>query len=206
MPTPMSEPIIPLELEIVDDDQVGTDVTESKKCGQYFPREETDHSSEMYEYYESLGRWRTLHKVAKHFNTSYSTVSLLSSRYGWKDRALSTERLRDVVVDESREPIDDARRKLVRVVNEVSDTLYEIMFIAKACKEGKMTLELEEKLERLRRSLSLWGFDWKSPTSFKALIETLKQVVDFNAEVRSKVQAKAATQIRAEKFELHIRD
>jgi len=205
IPEVVSDSIVPLEPEIVDDDQGGTDVTESKKCGQYFPVKETDKNYEMYDYYESLGRSRTLYKVAKHFNKSYSTITLLSRQYGWKDRVRAADGFGDPVREESREPVDDARRKLVKVVNEVADTLYEIMFIAKACKAGRMTTASEEKLERLQRSLRLWGFDWKSPSAFKALVETMKQVMDFNVEAKGKVPAKA-TQIITEKFELNIRD
>jgi len=199
------DPVIPLEPEIVDDNQIDTDVTESKKCGQYFPKQETDQNREMYEYYESLGRSRTLYKVSERFSKSSSTIALLSRQYGWKDRARVADGFGDPVREKSREPVDDARLKLVKVVNEVADTLYEIMFIAKACKAGKMTTIFEEKLERLQRSLKLWGFDWKSPSAFKALVETMKQVMDFNIEAKGKVPARA-TQINAEKFELHISD
>lgn len=200
------EPVIPVvEPEVVEDNQAVSDVTEKKKCGQYFPVEEDSHAREMYEYYEILGRGRTLHEVARHFGKSVSTIALISRQYGWKSRARTADGLIDPVREESRGPVDDARLKLVKVVNEVADTLYQIMFIAKACKNGKMTSESEEKLERLQKSLGLWGFKWKSPSDFKALIDTLKQVMDFNAEAKSKVPAKA-TQINAERFELHIKD
>jgi len=201
----MPDPVIPLELEIVDDNPEGSDVTETKKCGQYFTQKETDQNREMYEYYESLGRSRTLHKVSERFSKSSSTIALLSRQYGWKDRARVADGFGDPVREESRDPVDDARKKLVKVVNEIADTLYEIMFIAKACKTDKMTTASEEKLERLQRSLKLWGFEWKSPSAFKALVETMKQVMDFNIEVKGKVPVKA-TQTNIEKFELHIKD
>ena len=119
----MSEPIVPLEPEIVDDD-IGADVAELKKCGQYFPVKETNQNHEMYEYYEGLGRSRTLYRVAKHFGKSYSTITLLSRQYGWKDRVRSADGLGDPVREKSREPVDDVRLKLVKVVSEVADTLY----------------------------------------------------------------------------------
>jgi hypothetical protein len=200
----VSDPVVPIEPDIVDDD-ISTDVTELKKCGQYFPVKETNKNYEMYAYYEGLGRSRTLNKVAQHFGKSYSTMTMLSRQYGWKDRVRAADGLGDPVREQSREPVDDARLKLVKVVNEVADTLYEIMHIAKACKAGRMTTASEEKLERLQRSLKLWGFDWKSPSAFKALVETMKQVMDFNAEVKNRVPAKA-TQTNIETFELHIQD
>jgi len=200
-----SEPIVPLEPEIVDDNPEGSDVTETKKCGQFFPVEEADNVHEMYEYYESLGKRRTLSKVAVQFQKSHSTLAVLSGKYGWVDRAKAFDRAQDPVQDEVRGPIDKSRKKLADVVSEITDTLHEIMFIARACKHGRMTPEQESKLVNLQKSLRLWGFEWKNPSSFKSLVETLKQITDFYKETVSKVPAKA-TQTNIEKFELHIRD
>ena len=198
----MSDAIVP---EIVDDNPNVTDVTETKKYGQFFPAKEPSEVQEMYAYYEGLGPGRTLYKVGKQFPRSRATIHLLSGQYGWVKRAKAFDRAQDPVRDVVREPIDKSRKKLTSIVEEITDTLHEIMFIAKACKRGQMTPEHEIKLGLLQKSLKLWGFEWKNPSSFKSLVETLKQIMDFHKESNSKVPAKA-TQINAEKFELHIKD
>ena len=198
----MSDAVVP---EIVDDNSNSTDVTETKKYGKFFSVKEPPEVQEMYAYYEGLGPGRTLYKVKKRFPQSRSTIHELSSEYKWVRRAKAFDRSQDPVRDVVREPIDKSRKKLTSIVSEITDTLHEIMFIAKACKHGQMTQEHEVKLELLQRSLKLWGFEWKNPSSFKSLVETLKQIMDFHKETGSKVPAKA-TQTNIEKFELHIKD
>lgn len=199
----LSKPVVPLEQDIVDTQET-TDVTEIKKGRRFFPVQEPDNVREMYEYYEGLGPKRTLYKVGVHFGKSHSTIAALSRRYGWTDRARAFDKSQDPVKVIAKDLIDKSRQKLVDIVGEITDTLHEIMFIAKACKRGVATPESDEKLRRLQKALGLWGFEWKSPRDFKVLIETLKQIIDFNEEVKSRTTK--ATQINAEKFELHIKD
>ncbi len=185
------------------------------------PTIEKPEYQEMYKYYESLGVKRTLQKVATQFNKSKSFIQLLSRSFGWKHRIQSVEsRPVDSVIKDTQEQVDDVRRKLVAVVQDVTDTLNELMFISKRIKQGqgytaspeilKATIDpdLQSRVNQLFDALKIWGFTWKNPGQFRQLIQTLKEISDFNSASNGKVTPRVgnATQINADKFELHISD
>jgi len=145
------------------------------------PTIEKEEHQEMYKFYESLGDKRTLQKVALQFNKSKSFIQLLSRAFGWKHRIQAVEsRPVDPVVKDIQGQVDDVRRKLVAVVQEIADTLHELMFIAKSQKIGTLDEAGEKRAKQLYGALSIWGFTWKTPGQFKQLIQTLKEISDFN--------------------------
>ena len=174
------------------------------------PTIEKPEYQDYYKFYESLGDKRTLQKVATQFNKSKSFIQLLSRAFGWKHRIQAVEsRPVDPVVKDTQGQVDDVRRKLVAVVQEIADTLHELMFIAKAIKIGQADqVPLEARANQLYKSLTMWGFTWKTPGQFKQLIQTLKEITDFNSVGNGKGTPRVgnATQINADKFELHITD
>lgn len=174
------------------------------------PTIEKPEHQEMYKFYESLGDKRTLQKVATQFNKSKSFIQLLSRAFGWKHRIHAVEsRPIDPVIKDTQAQVDDVRRKLVSVVQDVADTLYELMFIAKAQKIGTLDEAGEKRAVQLYKALSIWGFTWKTPGQFKQLIQTLKEISDFNSSGgngKGGTRVGNATQINADKFELHITD
>jgi len=171
--------------------------------------EKPDHQ-EYYNYYESLGRARTLQKVATQFNKSKSYIQLISRAFKWKHRIHAVEsHPPDKVVTDTKEQVDDVRRKLVAVVQEIADILYELMFISKRMKLNRLEMGDKERGDQLMSALQMWGFTWKTPGQFKQLISTLKDITDFNTSGNgggSSPKVGNATQINAERFELNITD
>jgi hypothetical protein len=175
----------------------------------YMPQIEKPEYVQMYEFYESLGKARSYSKVASQFSKSKSFIALIARNFSWKHRVTAAEKKpEDTVVTETKGQVDEARRKLVAVVNDVVDTLYELMFVAKDAKRGRVTEENEARAAQLMRSLAIWGFTWKSPSQFRQLITTLKEIIIFNEGPKSGGGQKIInpTQTNIEKFELHITD
>lgn len=174
---------------------------------------------EMYRFYESLGKARTLQKVATQFNKSKSLIQLISRSFSWKQRiqAVETKPI-DKVVADTKDQVDDVRIKLIGVVQDVTDTLHELMFISKRIKQGQGYIphaelgmsvidpQLQSRANQLFDALKIWGFTWKTPGQFKQLISTLKEISEFNSSGNGQPSTKvrSATQINADKFELHI--
>lgn len=168
----------------------------------------------MYAYYESMGDKRSLQKVAEKFNKSRPSIALIARAFKWAERidAVHKKAARDPLIAEQKPRIDSTRKKLIKVVEEVSDTLSEMADISRKIKkdglqiDGHLSPELQEKVGRCSAALSVWGFEWKSPKDLRALIQTLKEVKDFTEEPGGKSAPTNATQINTEKFELHIKD
>jgi len=164
----------------------------------------------MYLYYESLGSSRTLQKVATEFDKSKAFISLLSRSFGWKHRVQSVEsKPSDPVVADTKDQVDDVRRKLISVVREIVDTLHELMFIAKDVKLGRTDESRATRAKQLYESLSMWGFTWKTPGQFKQLIQTLKEISDFNVATGANSKASkvgSAIQIQGDVHGLTITD
>ena len=172
------------------------------------PTIEKPEHQEMYKFYESLGATRTLQKVATQFNKSKSFIQLLSRAFGWKHRIQAVEsRPIDPVVKDTQAQVDDVRRKLVAVVQEIADTLHELMFIAKDVKLGRADESRTVRAKQLYESLTMWGFTWKTPGQFRQLIQTLREISDFNtAGGKGAPRVGNATQVNVEKMELRITD
>ena len=173
----------------------------------YLPQIEKPEYLEMYNFYESLGKDRSFSKVASQFSKSKSFIALISRSFSWKHRIAAAERKPDdQVVLETKGQVDDARKKLVAVVNEVVDTLYELMFISRDVKRGRHDEARQARADQLMQSLAIWGFTWKSPAQFRQLIATLKEVTSFNEAVKGNTSTRVTnpTQVNVEKFELNI--
>ncbi len=157
------------------------------------PTIESEEYQGMYRYYESLGKTRTLQKVATQYNKSKSFIALLSRAFGWKTRIHAIEsRPQDPVVADTKDQVDDVRRKLIEVVQDVTGTLHELMFISKRIKQGQgykanpeagkssLDPDLLGRANQLFDALKIWGFTWKTPSQFKQLVQTLKEITEFN--------------------------
>lgn len=174
------------------------------------PTIEKPEHQDMYKFYESLGKHRTLQKVATQFSKSKSYIQILSRAFGWKHRINAVEyHPIDRVIAETKDQVDDVRRKLIAVVQEITDTLYELMFVAKDVKLGRMDQDREARGKQLFQALQIWGFTWKTPGQFKQLISTLREIADFNMAGNNSggtPRVGSATQINAENFQLNITD
>jgi hypothetical protein len=162
----------------------------------------------MYAFYEQLGERRTLQKVSEKFNKSRALIALVARAFRWRDRIdhLNRKTYVDPLLVQNKPKLDSTREKLIAVVEEIADTLREVAYISRDIKRGKYTPEREARLTQLRAALSVWGFEWKGPKDFKSLMQTLREVKAFNEEPAGKAGPTNATQINAEKFELHIKD
>lgn len=177
----------------------------------YMPKAETDEQKLMYAYYEQLGDRRTLQKVASKFNKSRATMALLARAFRWRDRIDHYNRraLDDPLITEAKPKLDRTRKKMIEVVDEITATLYEMMFLSKDIRNGRINLEDPEtknRVQKLSAALAVWGFEWKKPKDLKDLIATLAEVKEFGQEASTKSVPTSATQINAEKFELHIKE
>lgn len=173
----------------------------------YLPKVEKPEHQEMYAFYEGLGDKRTLAKVGEKFNKSRALIAIIARAFHWAERIdhLKTLKYQDPLLIQNKPKLDRSRKQMIVVVDEVTETLSELAYLSKDIRHGKMTPEKENRLAELKRALDVWGFDWKSPKDFRALMQTLKEIKVFNEEV-GKPAPTNATQINAEKFELHIKD
>lgn len=171
------------------------------------PKIEKPEHQQMYAYYESMGDKRTIARVGEKFNKSRPAIALIARAFHWAERIdhLKTLKYQDPLLIQNKPKLDRSRKQMIAVVDEVTETLSEIAYISKDIRHGKMTPEKENRLVELRRALAVWGFDWKSPKDFRALMQTLKEIKVFNEET-GKSAPTNATQINTEKFELHIKD
>ncbi len=172
------------------------------------PKIEKPAYQQMYAYYQGMGSNRSLTKVAQHFNKSKNYMGLLARAFNWRERITKFENTpRDPVVMAVIDKIDESRKNLVEVVHEVVDTLHELMYISKGIRGGKFNDEVEARQIQLVQALQVWGFDWKTPKDFTALVKTLKEVKDFNADDNSKNLAGLhAQQFNIDEFNLVVKD
>ncbi len=172
------------------------------------PKIEKPAYQQMYAYYQGMGSNRSLSKVAQHFNKSKNYMGLLARAFNWRERITKFENTpRDPVVMAVVDKIDASRKNLVEVVHEVVDTLHELMYISKGIRDGKSNDEVRARQVQLNLALKVWGFDWKTPKDFTALVKTLKEVKDFNADDNSKNLAGLhAQQFNIDEFNLVVKD
>jgi hypothetical protein len=173
----------------------------------YLPKVEKPEHQEMYAFYENLGDKRTLAKVGEKFNKSRAGIALIARAFHWAERIdhLKTLKYQDPLLIQNKTKLDRSRKQMILVVDEVTETLGEMAYISKDIRHGHMTPEKEARLAELQRALDIWGFEWKSPKDLRTLMQTLKEIKIFNEE-SGKTAPTNATQINAEKFELHIKD
>lgn len=180
----------------------------------YLPKEEKPEYQAMYAFYEQLGDTRTLAKVADKFNKSRASIALVARAFRWAERIESLRHsvAQDPLIHQQKPRIDSTRKKLIKVVEEVADTLSEMANISRQIKRegvdatGNVSPELQQKLRLYGTALSVWGFEWKSPRDFRSIMQTLREIKEFAEEPTNKGGPTSATQINAEKFELHIKD
>ena len=174
------------------------------------PKVEKQEFQEMFAFYEGLGKGRTLRKVSEQFGKSLPYISMISRAFKWRERLERMESLPiDPLVSKIKPQTDDTRTKLATIVNDVVDTLHELAFISKAIKRGQPPAEYEMRRVQLLAALGTWGFEWKSPKSFKELVDTLKEVVQFNDHGPgggNKTTVNHPQQINVKEFKLVIKD
>lgn len=183
-----------------------TEAERSNLPSPYLPKVESETHQAMYAYYESMGERRSLQKVADKFNKSRAAIALVARAFKWAERigSAKAKAAKDPLITQNKPRIDSTRKKLIKVVEEIADTLSEMADISRNLKRGRNVAQNVARLDELRIALSVWGFEWKSPKDFKSLMETLKEVKTFSDESAAKGGPSSATQINAEKFELHI--
>lgn len=186
------------------------DEEKSKQATKNLPKVEKQEFQEMFAFYDSLGHGRTLRKVSEQFGKSLPYISMISRAFKWRERLERMEQLPiDPLIAKIKPQTEDTRLKLATVVNDVVDTLHELSFISKAIKHGKPPADYEPRRDQLLAALATWGFDWKSPRSFKELVDTLKEITNFNVPPPgsgSKTNVTNPQQINVKEFKLVIKD
>lgn len=174
---------------------------------QYLPKIEKPEHQQMYAFYEGLGDKRTMAQVGEKFNKSRALIALVARAFHWAERIehLKTLKYQDPLLIQNKPKLDRSRKRMIFIVDEITETLGEMAYISKDIRHGHYTIEQETRLAELNRALAIWGFEWKSPKDFRVLMQTLKEIKVFNEET-GKSAPTNATQINAEKFELHIKD
>ena len=172
------------------------------------PKNEKAEYQEMFRYYESLGNKRNIDKVAQQFNKSRSFIALVSRAFNWRDRinVIESQPI-DPVVAETKDRVDDSRRKIVDVVHEIVDTLDELRKLSVQMRSASTTEEIEAldiKIGLLHKALWIWGFDWKKTKDLQTLITTLKEVATFNKDMSKPAAVPGHTTVNVDK--LLIRD
>ena len=156
----------------------------------YVPAVETAVHRAMFQYYLNMGKDRSLTKVAKQFGKSPSFLANLSRAFQWQDRVLTFEQeIKDPVVTETRDKVDDSRRKLVDVVHDITDTLHQMMVLSKRIKNsGSEPNEVDKANSRmLIAALQVFGLRIEKPSGLKALVAVLRDIVQFNVESQPSV-------------------
>jgi len=158
-------------------------VVAKKLHGVYVPKAEKSEHRAYYSFYEKLGKTRSLPRVAKEFGKSVAFISTLSRAFRWQERLQQSEKeIKDPVVIGTRSKVDASRVKIVTVVDDVSDTLYEMALLSrkiKASEDGSMAPVDEARALTLLKALRVFGFDINKPRDLRDLISVLKDVVDF---------------------------
>ena len=179
----------------------------------YSPVVETDTHKEMFAYYSSLGKERSLVKVAKQFGKSTSLISAIARAFKWRERLLQAQReITDPVVKLAEAQIADSRTKLIFVINDITDTLYQFASISRSIKDGEDDPALQDrrKISRLKHALEIYGVSIKNSKDLKDLVGALKDVVKFNeSEISAGVDGKGSTfntQVNADEVHFHIVD
>lgn len=174
------------------------------------PKVEKQEFQEMFAFYDGLGKGRTLRKVSEQFGKSLPYISMISRAFKWRERLERMEAFPiDPLISKIKPQTEDTRVKLATIVNEVVDTLHELSFIAKSMKRGVAPDEYNARRDQLIAALQVWGFEWKSPRSLKELVDTLKEIVNFNEQgpgSGNKTTVNHPQQINVKEFKLVIKD
>jgi hypothetical protein len=161
--------------------------TPRKLKGAYVPKAEKAEHRAYYAFYERLGKNRSLPKVAKEFGKSLPFISTLSRAFRWQERIHQNEKeIKDPVVIGTRDKVDSSRTKLVTVVHDVTDTLYELSKLSRKIKdsnEGILSSEDTKRTETLLVALRVFGIEITKPKDLRDLISVLKDIVDFQGSV-----------------------
>jgi hypothetical protein len=183
-------------------------VEEPRKLrGVHFPKAETVVHRAMYAHYLKLGKTRSLSRVAKEFGKSVAFISTLSRCFRWAERIREQEQaITDPVVAGTLGPVDASRVRLVEVVNDVVETLHELMQVSKKIKASDAEFDGSPEQTRaviLLKALRVFGIEIAKPKDLRDLISVLKDIVEFKAGAIPTPQGK--TDINIEKV-LIVRD
>lgn len=165
----------------------------------------------MYLFYESLGENRSLKKVAAEFSKSIQWINQLSQQFGWQARLQEAAKtLSDPVVAATKSQVDDVRMKLVAVVHDVTDTLFELSQLSTKARAENLS-ELNDrdkvKLAGLQTAMTVYGFELDKPKSLRDLLAILKEVTRFNDnKPEFPAPPRSLTQINAPGAKLIIHD
>jgi hypothetical protein len=158
-----------------------------KLKGAYVPKAEKPEHVAMYNYYNSLGKSRSLPRVAREFGKSLPFISVLSRAFRWSERIRDHEKkVHDPVVTATQSKVDASRVKLVAVVGDVLDTLHELVLISKkikASEDGVLAQADLKRTETLLTALRIFGVEVSKPKDLRYLISVLKDIVDFQGSV-----------------------
>ena len=157
-----------------------------KLKGTYVPKAEKPEHRAMFNYYEGLGKARSLPRVAREFGKSLPFISTLSRAFRWAERIRGHEKeIRDPVVTATKDKVDASRVKLAAVVGDVTDTLYELSKLSRKIKDSENGLsEVDAKRsETLLTALRIFGVEITKPKDLRDLVSTLKDIVDFAGSV-----------------------
>ena len=162
------------------------DVLPKKLRGVYVPKAETPVHKAMYEYYKSLGKSRSIPKVAHYFGKSVPFVSTLSRAFRWGERLYDqSEKNIDPVVRNTAGQMDSSRTKIAGFVSDIADTLFELSDLSKKIKSSPNgeTEDDKKKAGILIQALHVFGVSVRTPKDLRDLISVLKDIQDFKSDV-----------------------
>ena len=179
--------------QLVDKSELSPRLSPRKKSRQYVPSWEKPEYRAMFRYYESLGKDRSFRKVQKQFGKSLPFIATLSSTFHWVDRIRQNELLiKDPVIEETKEKIDGVRRRMVTVVDDIVDTLYEVAMLSQKVKldqriddDGKLPEADLRQAKTLQAALGVYGIKLENPKGIKDLLGILKEVTRFHERSRA---------------------
>ena len=180
------------------------------RSGTFQPQIEKGQHRAMFMFYDQLGADRSLPKVAKEFGVSVTWVANLSRTFGWTNRIKRKELEEDPVITSTKSSVDSVRTKLVAVVFDVTDTLYELSQLSSKAKLENLE-QLNEvdqkKVTTLNTAMRVYGFDLDKPKALRDLLAVLKEVTHFNDKPpQTSAQPRSLTQINAPNAKLIIHD
>ncbi len=156
----------------------------SWRSNKYVPTVEKAEHRAMFSFYEQLGKDRNFKKVAKEFGKSASLIAILSATFHWVARISQNEAiLKDPIIAATKFQVDDVRTKLVTVVHDIADTLYELAMLSKKTKLDqieKLNETDQKKVASLNTAMGVFGVELKNPKALRDLLAILKEVVRFN--------------------------
>ncbi len=181
-----------------------------KPLHHYIPSVEKPEHRAMYAFYHSLGKNRTIQKVAKEFGRSVSYISTLSRAFQWQLRIKTTDQeITDPVIAATKDKVDDARRKLVSVVHNITDTLFEMSELSTKVKQNDLEELNDQDLRRAKilvLALQTFGIHIEKPKDMRDLITVLKEITKFNADALSQSTGSGTQEINIDKMQLVIKD